>query len=246
METNIQTWTITGIDVNELKSYIPNYSNNACPLIMKESLSSLEEFVYQLALFNSDFIKNKEDISIEFYYSNNNEMTFEKKNPLITSITYLDDSQYPTIFTNTDFEKYKYKDFTNKNCFLVFPRILKHICFNGSNLYGPLHTKTLKSTVLVVNIYKKEASLKINIKQSLIFMKNNFKKVMTDDSILNYDFFEEIYYIKENDKLLENVFNSQDLFLKQLDNNDDVLCCVYEFPLHRNKFNEIINNIVNI
>lgn len=29
----MESWNITGIDVNELKSYIPNYSNNARPLI---------------------------------------------------------------------------------------------------------------------------------------------------------------------------------------------------------------------
>ena len=245
MENNIQSWNITGIDINDLKSHIPNYINKKHILTIQpdSKYSLIEQFVYNIAGFNTDVIKYKEGINVEFYFSKN-DITFEPNNPLISSLTYLDDSEFPTIFTNNDFEKYKYKDFTNKNCFLAFPTTLKHVCFNGSNLYGTLPENNCKSYILVINVYNGDNN--IILKNELQFIKNKIKEIYTDNSVINNDFFEEMYYIKQDNMLLQKILNSNDLFLRPIIKHDNILIKVYEFPLNKITFNEIIKNITLI
>jgi hypothetical protein len=243
----METWNIIGIDINKLKNYIPSHNDkkNVLNIQDKHNFTYLEKIVYKIASFNT---QNKKGVCVEYYFSNNPEMTFEKNNPLVTSFTYLNNSECPTIFTCHDLEKYKYKDFPNKNCFISFPRELKHVCVNGSNFYGTLMTDTCDTaTRLVVNIYDGMNFLLDEDNNKICeiqFIKNKIKEICIDNSIINYEFYEELYYIKQDTSLLLKILTSNDIFLNKisshLDKCYDVLFSVYEFPLNKITFNELL------
>ena len=115
----------------------------------------LEKYIYDIAMFHFERlnIKYNKDINyIEFWYKNKVNLDnnfhficdeYERKinnnhiYPLLSNIIYLNDNICPTIITNIDLEKYKYKEFDNENDItIIFPKKNKHISFDGSNSHG--------------------------------------------------------------------------------------------------------------
>ena len=121
----------------------------------KNEYSIVEKFVYDVAKFhlnrlNKDFDENtivtfwinkkcnkcgpdfhidKDDYEVRMYNTNFNL-------PFITLITYLNDSNSPTMFTNIDGTITDNKNYNEnpKICF-SFPRKMKHTCFNGKYIH---------------------------------------------------------------------------------------------------------------
>jgi hypothetical protein len=114
--------------------------------------------------------------------------------PLLSTITYINDSIYPTFITNTSEKKLKEKNIVNinKGIILSFPKKLKHISFDGSNLHG------------VFNIYE---NIDINNKNRKTLMFNIWD-LHIPLGIKNkiFDNNEKIFYENKNQiiKLLKN------------------------------------------
>jgi len=127
----------------------------------KDKFNLLEKIIYDLSIFhlkrlnlNIDFNRYK----IEFWWKNEyiksnikiihglhsdkDEKLMHSNNilmtPLLSTVTYINDSIYPTLLTSTPEILFNKNDQINlkKGIILSFPKKLKHICFNGSNFHG--------------------------------------------------------------------------------------------------------------
>ena len=193
----------------------------------------LEKYIYDIAMFHFERlnIKYNKDINyIEFWYKNKVNLDnnfhficdeYERKinnnhiYPLLSNIIYLNDNICPTIITNIDLEKYKYKEFDYENDItIIFPKKNKHISFDGSNSHGtyvlfeenraddPRHLLSINlwnkkptnveyyNSIEKEKLYNKQSSL-INID---IDTNCDFKKNIMVKDILNYNFFENLLY----------------------------------------------------
>jgi hypothetical protein len=208
-----------------LNTYLLNTDQNEFDL--------LEKYIYDIAMFhfkrlNTEY--NKDINYIEFWYKNKVNLDnnfhfdcdeYERKinnnyiYPLLSNIIYLNDSIYPTIITNIDLEKYKYKEFDNeKDITIIFPKKNKHISFDGSNKHGVYalfeeNREDEDRHILSINLWNKKP---INVeyynskeKEKLYNKQISLININTDTNsdlknniivkdILNYNFFENLLY----------------------------------------------------
>jgi hypothetical protein len=117
----------------------------------KTNYCILEKYVYDIAKFHFSRLNmpfTAEDCAIEFNISKD----FKKNRPLhydhqhtgdlmfdfeglpfLSSVTYFDDSIYPTVITNM--KNKDYVDFDNNELFVSFPQPGKHIVFDGGKYF---------------------------------------------------------------------------------------------------------------
>jgi hypothetical protein len=170
--TNFKKWNIqNAVDIepvlNELRNlpeaYLLNFEN--------ESALPLEMIARKLARFQIEQLDDYEnrEFYVEFSNECRNKIQDEhckedtsRINPLICSYTFFNNSSIPLFITNIDFEKYKYKQFTDENDFIMaFPNKLDHVSFNGNLYHGfkPVFNKDTESPIaLKINIYDKKPS----------------------------------------------------------------------------------------
>ena len=182
--------------------------------------SILEMFVWNLAqhqLSTFDRNVNISDMYVEF--SNECRLNIQDENhiirgirttPLVCSYTFFNKSTTPLIITNLDFEKYKYKEFTDENdLVLVFPSEMDHVSFNGSVYHGfqPIFNTTCNPAIaLKINIYDKppdkmeyykpynnvvSEDIQIQFKEQ-----RQYAELIVDTKMLNRKFMENILYNK--------------------------------------------------
>jgi len=219
-KSNLESWNLD-LDnnyYNKINDYIEDNIIEKGTFLLdtsKNNFNLIEQIIYDLSIFhlerlnlNVDFNKYK----IEFWWKNDNninpiihglhsdkdEILMKTKNilisPLLSTITYINDSIYPTFITNTSEKKLKEKNIVNinKGIILSFPKKLKHISFDGSNLHG------------VFNIYE---NIDINNKNRKTLMFNIWD-LHIPLGIKNkiFDNNEKIFYENKNQiiKLLKN------------------------------------------
>jgi hypothetical protein len=167
------TYFISRLNVKYHTRYLLN--------VDKENYDILEKFVFDTAVFHlnhhtEDSSNNINDYFVEFWMKNtpllNNihidcdedekEMNENIVYPTKSIITYLNDHLYPTLFTNIDAEKYKYKSFEKENNIkLVFPKQNTQVSFDGSKYHGEIKLNEISDAddekerlILAINIWK--------------------------------------------------------------------------------------------
>jgi len=212
----------------------------------KEFFSLVEKLLYELALYHAKCLDlNEEDIFIEFCVktelSNNFDIEYDKHympgenlldivTPVITTITYLNNNKIPDIITNIDMDSYKFKEFHSGNNTIkfIFPKLLKHISFDGGKFYHGIQNilnETNERLILKMNIWitkplnipffvdNSEQTISKNIKiiDKIEELDNNI--IIEDDHIDNY-FFENMLYkhnLKLNNKIYEIIKQKSDI-----------------------------------
>jgi predicted 2-oxoglutarate/Fe(II)-dependent dioxygenase YbiX len=240
---NFQSWLINSnvqSDIIGLINYIEKFNSSKIYLLdtSKNYFNILEKYIYELAMFhfarlNIVYDKNKYYIEywsknenncrdnniIHNFHSDKDELRLQKTNellyPLLSTITYLTDSDCPT--TITDIPNHQSKLIKeNNSIYLSFPKKLKHIAFNGLNLHG------------AIDIFSE------NIKPHSIpnrktFMINLWEKNIPTGRTFN------------NNNLLDQIYNKNNILIKNLDNNNNLL----EKTIEKQLMDGIIENITN-
>ena len=136
--------------------------------------------------------------------------------PLLSCVTYFNENPCPTIITNIDLDDYKYKEFEKQtDLFLSMPKTNKQITFDGHYFHGStLFTKddAHKSRYIIainlwdkkpinVDYYSAEETNFDNFGKSeaqftLELQENNTSVINVSKNILNYNFYEDILYNK--------------------------------------------------
>lgn len=139
--------------------------------------------------------------------------------PILSCVTYGTDCLYPTVITDISYDDYKFKNFENKEMLeIIFPEKNKQITFDGSYMHGagnifyntnvndqerimlainlwkhrPLNIEYFvpDTTDILYNFDKSEFIIEINANPDFCEIKNN--------DIFTYDFYETLFYNKEN------------------------------------------------
>ena len=198
----------------------------------KELSTNFEIQIYQIALFHSKrlnidlsniyiefMIKSKPNIHIQKIKSEKNKTYIT---PICSTITYLTEKYYPVIFTNINFDDYKYKKFNNE-IHISFAEKNKHIVYDGSKFSGEINIyneyENNENNILIINLYNikpininyyddnnfKLSSKKNTDTSEIQLLKNKLetqeierpKVLILDTKIINYDFFEKLFYEKK-------------------------------------------------
>lgn len=231
----------------------------------KTHFNFVEKFVYDLA--KHDFATSgnilDSNIKVEYWFKANktythnnmhldsNEVSMKTvgltRHPFLTSITYLNTNLNPTIITNIDESRYKYKKIDNMNLFFSFPSSFKKIQLEGGkyfhtecSIYG---NSNESRNVLVINywrethppdliyhsfneipstLYDKDIPI-LNFTDTSKITKIDLNK---NNSIVDYNFFQTCLYSKNDN----NIFNNfADLFrYKNLEENTNFLVYVVD------------------
>ncbi len=250
LDTNINllSWKIDSFnefDRINLINHIEKINTNQIYLLdtSKNYFNILEKYVYELAMFhfarlNIVFDKDKHFIEfwnkneknckenniIHSFHSDKDELRLEQKNelvyPLLSTVTYLTDSECPTIITNIPYHHAnKLEESENNNSiYLSFPKEFKHIAFNGMNLHG------------VIDLFSENTSPH-EIPSRKTFMINLWEKVSPIDRKFN-----------TNSNLLDEIYTKNNILIKNLENNSNYL----EKNIDKKLMNKIITNISNL
>lgn len=168
--------------------YISNTTSGTHILNTNKIMFTLvEKIIYELAMFhfkrlNIEYDPNRYFIEywwksyalsnkqltlsneIHAFHSDKDEETYKNKNrelihPFLATVTYLNDSLFPTLITSTP-EKLQNNNsqiILDKGLLLSFPKELKHICFSPENIHG------------VYNVFKDNQKDSINYRMALMF-----------------------------------------------------------------------------
>lgn len=238
MEPSILKININDDIVDKLENYIINTTNLDLYILNfnKVNFDFIEKFVYDMALFhlNNYNIELNHNHQIEFWIKNGNNyvnsLHFDcdevlradnvYEYPILSCVTYFDDSNYPFILTDIDVENYKYKNFDeSKELYILFPNKYNHVSFNPKYYHGAINILDDKinnnRSLLAINIWDKKKDLKEyqsiefkNIytkKDSLIKIENNieFNNYILNENLLDFDFYEILLY---NTSFIKNIF----------------------------------------
>jgi len=283
-------WNITltdnAINTNEIILDICStlVSNTYLLNTEQDNFDLLEKYIYDVAMFHFKQLNieyNKDTNYIEFWYKNkvnlHNNFHFDCDEyerivnndyiyPLLSNIIYLNDSEYPTIITNINLEKYKYKEFDDeKDITIIFPKKNKMLSFDGSKRHGVCsifneNNKSNPRHILAINLWNKKPtnveyyeSIKteklynkqiplININADKVI--DCKKNIMLEKNTLNYDFFENLLYKNIHkypifSDLLKKYYDDGIYFFKLEEKCD-------EYNLEKIEKNKLINDIENI
>ena len=225
MDLNINTWNITftqnNIDNYDIHSLLHSFFNIGTRLTYllntnQDKYSLIEKMIYDISIFHFKRMGieyNKEDHFIEFFmvlkyvstchvdsdeYDRdfNSEFNYENE-PLLSCVTYLSDSNIPTIITDIHRNDYFNDNYSEKNkIFLSFPKYLKQITFHGGKYYHGVskifeNETCINRYVLAINLWKKKP-VKVPYFDISTFHFVNYKKlkkkiidvIIDSDSIL--------------------------------------------------------------
>ena len=159
-EVNFKSWNIQlNNQVTNIKKLIDACNMKETFLLdtNKNDFNILEKIVFELAMFHFnrlgikynpelhyiEFWTKKETVTkqkIHNFHSDKDEKCLKKKNillnPLLSTVTYLTDSYFPTIITNIPEKNENLNNVIDKSILLLFPNKLKHISFDGKYLHG--------------------------------------------------------------------------------------------------------------
>jgi hypothetical protein len=190
MDLNINTWNITftqnNIDNYDIHSLLHSFFNIGTGLTYllntnQDKYSLIEKMIYDISIFHFKRMGieyNKEDHFIEFFmvlkyestchldsdeYDRHFNSKFNYENePLLSCVTYLSESNIPTIITDISRNDYFNGNYSEKNkIFLSFPKYLKQITFHGGKYYHGVskifeNETCVNRYILSINLWKKK------------------------------------------------------------------------------------------
>lgn len=264
---NFNSWNIN-LDnkyYENLDFFILNKKNQNGSYLLdtnKEKYNITEKIIYDLTLFHLKRLDLEIDFNrykIEYWWKNdvniNNQQIIHNlhsdkdeflihsnnilKSPILSTVTYINDSKYPTLLTSTpEILLKENKIILNNGIILSFPKKMKHISFNGSNIHGVFN---IFDSVKYIDNRK---TLMFNIWDNYTPLKKDFYKFY-DDNIINKNekllkltitnniFYDKIYLDELKMKILiQTIFN----------NSIDLNNYLYEYV----KLNEIENKDIYI
>jgi hypothetical protein len=218
---NIQVWKLNETLYTDdlLREIDINLNRNKLLDLKKNKYSILEKYVYDIALFHLKRLKiieetdsNTNNIKDKYYIEFWSKIKYdtsglhvdcdeylrkeqlEYKYPLLSCVTYLNDSKFPTLITNIDMERYMYKDFEKDlSLFFSFPQKNKQITFDGKYFHGSaiiddeldaLDPSNEDRYILAINVWDKNPS-KVDYYQSSS-CNSNFTKYENGNDKLIY------------------------------------------------------------
>ena len=211
--------------------------------ISKNTFTIFEKISYDLAIFHLKRMNLEIDFNrykIEIWCKNTNkhkhnlhsdkdELLFKNNNilliPLLSTITYINDSFYPLLITNTDGYNNEINTITTKNgVTLFFPKKMTHISFNGKKLHG------------VMNIYEEHNLPSVN-RKAIMF------NIWDSHSPTNYNSFKIDNKIDKNIDIinitrLDNVIKTK-ICIKE----EDMIIFIKTLLWNNNNVNKIISEI---
>jgi hypothetical protein len=245
-------WKIQSILMDKLYESIQSNSKDTYLLdINKTELNFVEKIVYDITVFHlnrlgkdlsskkyyAEFwwkhenISHNEIVVHNYHYDKDEYLSKNTKtiiNPMLSTITYLNNSHYPTIISNTIFSQIDDENISKKLT-LSFPSKYKHICFDGKFIHGSSRVfeehmlPDFEERVLfMINIWEDHVPLNINglnpqelNVNNVIYNKDdtvlqmidqyNIKNITLKNDIINKLF----YFIKNHKhKLLIPIFQS--------------------------------------
>lgn len=244
----------------------------------QDNKNNIVNLIKKIALFN---IENKNmnkninihDTVIEFYFEKLSEQTHElfiKKNdnfPLISSVTYLNDGDYLNIFTELDFNTYKYKKYrkqeTSKKIVTTNVKKNRHVVYNGGNASvvftnGENVTNDTCCMGLFINIwdakhifnekpqFTNEIDINLSINEGDINFIEEQKHQIELNNKLDKEFYENILYKKDRDCLNFLFMILNERTYKNIEFTDVYDIKNEELKNLKNKYGDVINDIKDI
>jgi hypothetical protein len=247
---------------DEIREYILDTDNISLGLfdISKNKLNIIEKLVYDIVKFHVNRLNITDEYYIEYWIKNKNnyinqlhidcDEELREQNifeyPILSCVTYLNNSDCPFVLTDINLDKYKYKDFNNSEKInIFFPKTYSHVAFNSINYHGAIdifstnttNNNTNNRALIAINIWKKKQPNKL-----LCIDHNLDNKCNKDDSSIVR--FEENLNI-DNYNLSEKVLNF-DFYETLLYNTNNIQNVIPEFikDYLKNKLNESVNTII--
>ncbi len=241
INTNINSWTIDSKLLEDMYDMLIKNSKLYLLDLNKPTFNLVEKIVYDITLFhlnrlgktlNSDTkyytefwwkseLINHNSINIHSFHFDKDEFYFKKHNrvinPLLSTITYLNDSLYPTIITDHAFNSLNNEEDVSINkLFLSFPNKFKHICFDSRLKHGV--SRVLNKDILpeietrkalMINVWEEHKPLDIKL-SSDTNLNNEFKEYNMNDI---FDKDENLLKFEEN-KNIKNIILQNDIIKK--------------------------------
>jgi len=226
----------------------------------KSSFCLVEKYVYDIAQFhfsrlgidiNDKFIEfwfkdtitveNHNILGINQFHVDCDEIEREINNifykPLLSSVSYFNKCNFPTIITEIGIDDYKFKEFKHKNniC-LIFPEERKQVTFDGTNFHGVVNifneissSKNIDRFMFAINLWDKRP---LNIpyfsdcsssftftKEPVLFSLSSstssstnkdsaFKLIKNKEKVFNHNFYESMLYNKKNFIMPESIVSN--------------------------------------
>ena len=256
----INTWNINCNESNyNLIHMIERFPWNCRQLLNlnKDNYTYFEQYIYDISNFHFsrmdihniknyyvEFLCKKETSYNKLHTSCDN--VLQTQDPILSCITYLNDSINPTIITNINNENYKFKEFDEQTeIMLSYPKTNKQITFDGSFFHGCTtltnNQDDIDRYIIVINIWNTKPTqvnyyepnnypisddMKLN-KCVIGIQQDNaqFETVNVSDDIINYNFFNNLLYHEKKDSCY--IFNN---FINNDNNNDSHM---YNFKLDK-------------
>jgi hypothetical protein len=214
----------------------------------KEKYSVLEKYVYDISMFHFKRLQiiDHDDVNmnnimdkyyIEFWTKTKYDTSklhvdcdeylkreqLQYNYPILSSVTYLNDCNLPTLITNIDMDRYMYKEFEKDlSLFFSFPKKNKQITFDGKYFHGTtiiddkLDEIKEDRYIIAINLWDKkptnidyynpltsnfinnpENDKLIHIELDELKEESNIKTIGFDKDIINYNLFEHLLYKTE-------------------------------------------------
>jgi hypothetical protein len=140
--------------------------------------------------------------------------------PLLSCITYLNDSDYPLLISRLSYDDYLYKEFNKKyNLDIIFPRRNKQIVFDGSRVHGVVNilNKCINEerNMLAINVWKEEPLVEkyVSVYDKLYTKESNIYEFEKENTIiqiespisLDFKFYEDLLYRNNMDCVLSEL-----------------------------------------
>ena len=178
--SSFSSWDISGINHEKLRADVANIYDGVMLLNTEhpDRFSYAESFIYECAMkhMNARNMDMSKSYCIEFWTKNDSnkgsvhidkdenhfEQTLEYIYPAFSCVTYLTNSNVPTIVTDITNDQYIYKTFSNKNKVLLnMPKVGTQITFDGRFYHGYLNLDDSadERLLIVFNVWENHVPL---------------------------------------------------------------------------------------
>lgn len=191
--------------------------------VVTDTSNNIHSYFVEFWIKNRPLLDNLHIDCDEHEIEINNKYIFPTK----SIITYLNDHLYPTLFTNVDIEKYKYKYFDKENnIVLIFPKKNTQVSFDGSKYHGEIKLNEISEAdddterlIIAINIWKHNPTNVDFYESCLDVSTTKYNKTPT---LIKISIIPEKHMIDASKQFNESLFN------KLLYKNDISICSLFK------------------